>query len=217
MKLCQLETPAAVVDLDALDRNIERMMTHLAPPGLKLRPHYKSFKNIPLAHRLIEAGAKGFLTAKLSEAEDLVEAGFEDILIGNQVTEPAKVARLAYLAGCCRMTVCVDDAENVKQLNAACALAGTTLYCLVEYDVGMNRCGVFTEEDFIALAKQIDACTSLKFEGIQAYAGNLAHEFDRAVREARSAAVEERVRSLKTAVEKAGLCVKEVSGVSTLR
>ncbi|MDO4492558.1 MAG: alanine racemase [Clostridia bacterium] len=215
MRIHQLETPAAIVDLDALDRNLKTMQEMLGPKGPKLRPHYKSFKCTAIAHYLAARGVDRFLTAKLSEAEDLIASGFEDVLIGNQVTDPQKIARLAYLAGCCKLTVCVDDAANIAALEAACALAETTLHCLVEFDIGMDRCGVHTEEEFIALAKQLDAAPHLVFEGIQAYAGNLAHEFDKEKRAAGSFAVEEKVRHLKATAEASGLTVPTVSGVST--
>lgn len=93
-------------------------------------------------------GRRRVTCAKLSEAEDLVLSGVEDVLIANQIIEPSKIARAAYLAGCCRLTVCVDGAGNIDALEAAAALQKSTFHCLVEYEVGMNRCGVKTPEAF---------------------------------------------------------------------
>ena len=168
MLVSQLETPALIVDLDVLEQNQRRMMELLRPLGVALRPHYKSHKCTVIAHMQIAGGAKGITCAKLSEAEDLIQSGIEDVLIANQVVEPAKVMRLGYLAGCCRLSVCVDTLENIRQLEAAAAAFGSTIHCLVEYDIGMRRCGVTTAEEALVLAKAILDAPHLSFMGIQA-------------------------------------------------
>lgn len=139
MKLKELETPALVVDLDALEQNIARMGQIMSSSKAKLRPHYKSHKCVEIAKMQIAAGAKGITCAKLSEAEGLIEAGIEDVLIANQVVQPSKVLRLAALAKKCRLTVCVDCEENVDAISQAAQMMGSTVHCYVEYDVGMNR------------------------------------------------------------------------------
>ena len=106
----------------------------------------------------------------------MILSGVEDVLIANEVIEPSKIARIAYLAGCCYLTVCVDREENIRQLQVAAQAQGTTIHVLVEYDVFLRRCGVDTPEEFCALAKTVDSCPNLVFEGIQAYAGHLSHE-----------------------------------------
>jgi len=215
MRVEQLETPALVVDLDAMEGNIRAMGRLLEGTGIALRPHYKSHKCQALAWRQIEAGAKGITCAKLGEAEDLAEAGIGDILIANQVVDGAKIARLAFLAGRCRLTVCVDDPENVKNLSRAAVQAGAALHCLVEYDVGMKRCGARTEEEVFQLAKAVEGAPGLAFDGIQAYAGNLSHEEDREARRRGAEAVERKLRSLLDYLKARGVEVREVSGVST--
>ncbi|MEA5038451.1 MAG: DSD1 family PLP-dependent enzyme [Clostridiaceae bacterium] len=215
MHVEQLETPALLVDLDALERNQRRMMQLLAPLGIALRPHYKSHKCTAIAHMQIAAGAKGITCAKLSEAEDLILSGIEDVLIANQLTEPSILSRAAYLAGCCRLSVCVDRMENIEQLEKAAACAGSVIHCLVEYEVGMNRCGVSTPEAAVMLAKRILRSPHLEFMGIQAYAGQLSHEVNQEVRAAEAAQIEERLRVLLLALEKEGIRTPEVSGAST--
>ena len=215
MTLDWIETPALIVDLDIFEENIRIMKGFVEEAGFILRPHYKSHKCPYIARLQIKEGAKGITCAKLSEAEDLVFSGIEDVLIANQITQPSKIAQAAYLAGCCRLTVCVDCAVNIKALEAAASIQGTIIHCLVEYEVGMNRCGVATTEDFLALARQIDACTHLVFEGIQAYAGHLSHEMDYETRKNESEAVESRLKELKECLERVGLPAKEVSGNST--
>ena len=215
MRIEQLETPALILDMDIAERNMKMMKEYMDSTGLALRPHYKSSKCVYIAQMQIRNGAKGITCAKLSEAEDLILSGIDDILIANQVVEPSKIARIAYLSGCCRLTVCVDREENVRQLQAAAALQNTTIYVFVEYDVFLRRCGVDTPEEFLKLAKLVQSCDNLVFDGIQAYAGHLSHEEDYDVRKEQSARVEKRVAELKQYVEENNIKVNEVSGTST--
>lgn len=215
MRIDCLETPALLVDRDAFDRNMERMRLMLEKSGAALRPHYKSHKSAAIAHLQIEAGAKGICCAKVSEAEDLALAGIEDILIANQVVEKSRIARLAWLAKGCRMTVCADQAQNIRDLEQAAALEGSRIHCLVEYEVGMGRCGVETPEEFAALARQIMECPHLEFDGIQAYAGHLSHEPDGEIRRRESEKIEARLRQLLDYLKGENIPVKEVSGAST--
>ena len=215
MRLEYLETPALVVDLDALEYNIEAGNRMLEGSKMKMRPHYKSHKCPAIAHMQINAGAKGITCSKISEAEDLIASGIEDVLIANQIVHPAKVARLAYLAKCCHLTVCVDNGDNILDLQKAASAQGATIHCLIEYEIGMKRCGVDTPEDFYELVSVIEKCPNLTFDGIQAYAGNLSHEENYQVRASESVRVEERLSALKQYVEERGTAVKEVSGAST--
>ncbi len=215
MLVSQLETPALVIDLDVLVRNQKRIMDLLRPLGVALRPHYKSHKSTAIAHMQVELGAKGITCAKLSEAEDLILSGIQDVLIANQVVEPAKIMRLGYLAGCCKLSVCVDTLENIAALEAAAAAFGNKLHCLVEYEVGMRRCGVATPEEALALAQAILAAPHLSFMGIQAYAGQLSHEEDFSVRSREAARIEARLSELLAFLRAHGVEVQEVSGAST--
>ena len=99
MRLENIETPALVLDMDAAEHNMELMSDYMKDTGLSLRPHYKSSKCTYIAHMQIKAGAKGITCAKVSEAEDLILSGVEDVLIANEVIEPSKIARIAYLCG----------------------------------------------------------------------------------------------------------------------
>lgn len=215
MKLSQLETPALYLNLDAFDRNQQRVTETLGKYGLDLWPHYKSVKCTTIAHMQIAAGAKGICCAKADEAWDLAHAGIENILIANQVTDLAKISRVAALAGCCNLSVCVDDAQNIENLSAAAVFQGTTIHCLVEYNVGANRCGVNTKEEFLILAQKVIASPGLEFTGIQAYAGQLSHEHDFTVRQKVSGEVEESLKSLIAYLTTARIPVARVSGVST--
>ncbi|WP_458863379.1 DSD1 family PLP-dependent enzyme [Acidaminobacterium chupaoyuni] len=215
MKIEQLETPALFVDLDVLERNHQAMMQFLSPLGVALRPHYKSHKTTWFAHYQVEHGAKGITCAKLSEAEDLALSGIGDILIANQVVEKSKIARLATLAGWCRLAVCVDDEQNIRDLNAAAAWQGSTIRVLVEYEVGMNRCGAAENSRVVALAKLVQECPHLELMGIQAYAGQLSHEENYETRRRQAEKTEEALKTLKAEWLAAGLPLQEISGAST--
>ena len=178
MKISGLSTPALVLDVNILNENIAAMNDILKDTSLKLRPHYKSHKCAALAKMQIKNGAIGMTCAKLSEAEDLCDVGVEDILLANQVVDIAKIHRLADLANHCRLTVCVDNVENITALSVAAQNSGSTIHCLVEYDIGMQRCGVITKEEVLSLAKHILSCANLEFDGLQAYAGHISHVED---------------------------------------
>ena len=215
MQIDQMETPILLLDMDKMEENFLTMQKIVEKCGIGLRPHYKSHKCLQIAQWQIEAGALGICCAKLGEAEDLAKGGIKDILIANQVVSPSKIARLAHLARGCHLGVCVDDEENIKNLEKAAAAAGSTIYCLIEYEVGMNRCGVETMEEFLGLAKLIKSCPHLEYEGIQAYAGNLAHRKDHDERKEASQKVDERVKELMDYLMEKGMPAAKVSGIST--
>ena len=175
MRVEQLQTPALILEKKIFERNIQAMQTLLRDKTLQLRPHYKSHKCAAIARTQIQNGAKGMTCAKLSEAEDLADAGIEDILIANQIADPQKIRRAADLAGVCRLTVCVDNEENIHALSRAAKNAGTVIHCLIEYEIGMERCGVTDPEQVLKLAKCIASQPNLHFAGIQAYAGHASH------------------------------------------
>lgn len=215
MYLKDIATPALILDLDAFDRNLERLSQFCSTVGLAMRPHYKSHKCATIAHRQIARGAIGLCTATLSEAEDLADSGIDNILIANQVIGRRKVARAAQLATACHLTVCVDDSKNVEDLQQMASYFDTKIHCLIEYDVGMNRCGVRTREEFLSLTQQISKCSHLSFSGIQAYAGHLAHVADEETRRIQSQRIEDDLRALKHYIENHAFPVNVISGIST--
>ena len=215
MLLNQLETPALILDLDAFEYNISRMKNILEGKTIKLRPHYKTHKSTAIAHKQIQAGAKGITCAKLGEAEDLCYSGIKDILIANQIVDSSKLLRLAQLARLSRITICVDNEENIINLSKAAKYAGSIIYCLVEYDVGMGRCGVNSYEEVYRLAKLIKESENLEFEGIQAYAGQISHEINDEVRNNAVLHLEQKLANLKLYLEQREIQVKEISGGST--
>src|SRR5580698_1899534 len=158
-----LNTPALVLDVEALDRNIAAMAAFAAAKGLKLRPHAKTHKSADIARRQIDAGALGVCCAKLGEAEALSEAGIEGILITSPIVGDAGVDRLVALAATSPtlMHAC-DHPDAVAAIGAAAKAAGATITLLVDLDPGLHRTGVATPEAAVALARQIAGHEALR-------------------------------------------------------
>ena len=141
----ELVTPALVLDIDAAQRNIDRMASELRRIGpTTIRPHYKTHKSPDLARRQVQAGAGGLSMATVWEAAVLAAAGFDDLFVVNTVAHPDKIRLLAELARDHRILVAVDEAANAAAHSAAAVRAGSTVGIFVEVDTGMNRCGVDT-------------------------------------------------------------------------
>ena len=215
MKISSIETPALILDVNKLKCNSDKMKELLSKSSLSLRPHYKSHKCARIAKWQIENGAVGMTCAKLSEAIDLADSGIENILIANQITDERKIRRLADLAADVRLTVCVDDAENAKKLAEAAKAAKSRIYCLIEYEIGMERCGVTSKEEALMLARIIQGDPHLELEGIQAYAGHISHEVSLKERRARTEENHKKINELISYLNSHGIEVRTVSGGST--
>ncbi|MEX0969472.1 MAG: 3-hydroxy-D-aspartate aldolase BhcC [Paracoccaceae bacterium] len=177
MDEADIQTPCLVLDLDALERNIIKMGDYAKAHGMRHRVHGKMHKSVDVA-KLQErlGGSCGVCCQKVSEAEVFARGGIKDILVSNQVTDLAKIDRLARLPKLgARTLVCVDDPANVANLSQAAKKHGTEIECLVEIDCGAGRCGVSTTQDVVHIAKLIDGADNLKFAGIQAYQGAMQH------------------------------------------
>jgi D-serine deaminase-like pyridoxal phosphate-dependent protein len=215
MPLADVDTPALILDLDAFERNLERLAESLAGRAIKLRPHAKSHKCPEIGKRQMALGAVGVCCQKVSEAEAMVDGGVNDVLIANEVVGAVKLERLAALAQRAAIAVCADHPDNVVALDAAARAAGVKLDVLVEINVGANRCGVEAGEPAAALAQQIAACKNLRFAGLQAYHGSAQHV--RKVEE-RRAAIEsavEKVKRTTALLARAGIACDRVTGAGT--
>lgn len=177
MNEADIQTPCLILDLDALERNVRKMGDYAKAHGMRHRAHGKMHKSVDVLKLQQDMGAAiGVCCQKVSEAEVFARGGIEDVMVSNQVTEPAKIKRLAEMPKHgCRVLVCVDDPENVAALSAAAVAAGTEIEALVEIDCGAGRCGVNTTQDVVNIAKLIDAADGLKFAGLQAYQGAMQH------------------------------------------
>jgi D-serine deaminase-like pyridoxal phosphate-dependent protein len=210
-----VDTPALVVDLDALEGNIARMAKAAEASPVRLRPHAKSHKCAQIARRQIAAGAVGVCAQKVSEAEALVAGGVADVLVTNQIVGKPKLERLARLARDAKVAVLADDAGNAAALDAAAGTARVRLEVLVEIDVGAHRCGVEPGAPALALAKRIAQCGNLRFAGLHAYHGAAQHLRSAAERRAAIAAAAEKALLTKQMIEKAGIPCETITGAGT--
>ena len=217
MAVGEILTPALVIDLDVFEANVDRLRGYAAAKGVRLRPHAKTHKSADIARIQMErGGAVGICCQKVSEAEALIRAGVTDVLISNEVTDPAKIARLAALPALgASLAVCVDNGEVVAALSGAAIAAGNEIGVLVEIECGGNRCGVSPGDPAAALAQIVADAPGLRFDGIQAYNGQAQHIRDRTARTAACAATAEDVRTTLAALERLGLRATTIGGAGT--
>lgn len=217
MDEADIQTPCLVLDLDALERNIKKMGDYAKAHGMRHRTHGKMHKSVEV-QKLQEklGGACGVCCQKVSEAEVFARGGIRDILVSNQVRDPAKIDRLARLPKWGARTICcVDDPANVADLSAAAQTHGTEIECLVEIDCGAGRCGVTTTPEVVEIAKAIDAAEGLRFAGIQAYQGAMQHLDDYNERKAKIDVAVAMVKDAVDALKAEGLECDIVGGGGT--
>ena len=218
-----IDTPALVIDLDAMERNLATMADFARAHRVRLRPHAKMHKCAAIAQLQIAAGAVGVCVQKLSEAEALAEAGVADIFISNEVIAEAKLARVAALAGRIKLAIAVDSALGVQRLADAVRAAGSTIDVFVEIDVGQGRCGVAPAAAG-ALAHQVVSHglpalglqeRGMRFAGLHAYHGRAQHLRGAAEREAAIRRAVALVRVAQASITSAGIHCPLVTGAGT--
>ncbi|KGJ10774.1 DSD1 family PLP-dependent enzyme (plasmid) [Paracoccus versutus] len=217
MDEAEIQTPCLILDLDALERNIRKMGDYAKAHGMRHRSHGKMHKSVDV-QKLQESlgGSVGVCCQKVSEAEVFARGGIGDVLVTNEVREPAKIDRLARLPKTgATVTVCVDDVSNIADLSAAAQKHGTELGIFVEIDCGAGRCGVTTKEAVVEIAKAADAAPNLVFRGIQAYQGAMQHMDSYEDRKAKLDAAIAQVKEAVAALEAEGLPPEFVSGGGT--
>lgn len=213
LPVSELDTPALLVDIETMDRNIAHIAGVARQHGVQWRPHAKGHKTPAITHRQMAAGAIGATVAKVSEAEVMAAAGVQDILIANQVVGPIKTRRLAALIAStgADVIVSVDNAANVHELDAAAAAFGVKPRVVVEVNSGMQRCGVAPGEATVELAKMVDASPNLRFAGVMAWEGHTVSMADHEQRGSEIAKAIGRLTASADAVRAAGLPVDIVS------
>ncbi len=185
-----IPTPALVVDVAAMERNIRRMAEYFAAGPCRLRPHFKAHKPPEIARRQLAAGScTGVTCATVSEAEvvaDVLADLCRDILIANEPLGPGKCDRVAALARRVPISVAVDSTTGLDAIAAAARQAGVTVGVLVDLNVGQTRCGVAPGSDAVRLARQVAAAAGVALRGLMGYEGHLVSLPDRGEREART-------------------------------
>ncbi len=221
-----IDTPALVVDLDAMERNLRTMATFAVQHNVMLRPHAKMHKSAELAKQQMAAGAVGVCVQKTSEAEALVAGGVHNIYISNEVIAPGKLARVAALTRTLtplggKLAICVDSLEGIKRL-ATCMNEGrlssgiaSSIDVFIELNVGQNRCGVESGPQAVVLALEIRKHPALNFAGLQAYHGKAQHMRSATERQTAIASAINAVRQTRDLIEAAGIKVALVTGAGT--
>ena len=210
-----IDTPALLVDFDALQRNIERMAAFGAAHGVAIRPHAKTHKTPIIAHMQIAAGAIGQCAQKVGEAEVLVAGGVADVLIANEVVGFEKLARLAALARTARITVAVDDELAAEALAEAASAAQVTVGVVVDIDVGQERCGVAPGQAALELGRRVAGLAGLEPRGLQGYHGAIQHVHGFEARTERAREANARLLDTAALFEADGLARDIVTGAGT--
>jgi D-serine deaminase-like pyridoxal phosphate-dependent protein len=205
-----LDTPALVVDLDIMERNLRRVADYCAAHSLRLRPHTKTHKSILCARRQLALGAAGLTVAKTGEAEVMLGAEPRDLLVAFPVIGEPKLRRLAAIAGMTRVTVALDSLFAAQQLSDAAAVAaGVRFGVFVEVDVGLGRVGVMPG-DALDLTRAVAALPGLDWRGITFYPGHIKGHNEEQI-----AALSATVCDLRNELTRAGFEPEIVSGGST--
>ncbi|MFB3825368.1 MAG: alanine racemase [Bryobacteraceae bacterium] len=213
MFAADIETPALIVDLDVMERNLGRAADYARTHGLRLRPHTKTHKTPELGRLQLEYGAAGLTVAKVGEAEVMVESGTPDLLVHYPVIGGSKLERLMQVARRTRVTVALDSVLAARQLSEAARAAQVEVGVLAETDVGLGRVGVTPGAELVDLARSICALPALSFEGITCYPGHIK-DLEGAGRK-QIETLASVTRGMLDDFRRAGIAVKIVSGGST--
>ena len=221
-----IDTPALVVDLDMMERNLRTMKAFAAQHQVMLRPHAKMHKSAELAKLQMAAGAVGVCVQKTSEAEALVAGGVYNIFISNEVIAPTKLARVAALTRLLaplggKLAICVDSLEGIKRLAASmnegrlASGIASSIDVFIEVNVGQNRCGVEPGSPAVPLALEIRKHPALNFAGLQAYHGKAQHMRSASDRQSAIDSAIKAVSHTRELIEDAGIKVGLVTGAGT--
>lgn len=216
-----IETPALVVDLDAANRNLQRMVEFAAKHKLRLRPHAKLHKSAEFARLQLQAGAVGLCAQTVAEAEVLAEGGVKDIFISNEIVAQPKLRRVAALAHQLKqqggqLAIAVDSPEGVERLASAMQLTSAGIDVFIEVDIGQRRCGVLPGVAALGLLHLIQRHSPrLRFAGLHAYQGKAQHLRSVAERHAALADAADKLRVTRDALTAAGFEPPLITGAGT--
>lgn len=214
--LDDVPTPALIVDVEAMERNLARMAQFLGDKNVGLRAHAKMHKCPLIAHRQLELGAVGICCAKVAEAEVMRTAGISRILITSPVVSSDKVARVVALAATAEdLMVVVDSVLGIRRLSEAAAAAGVVLSVLLDIDPLMGRTGAPFGARSVELVERIAAEPSLAFRGLQMYAGHVMHMEGHAARREKSRELWDLGLSTRRLIEARGFDVELMTGGGT--
>lgn len=216
MNFRELSTPALVIDLDILERNLDGMAAMCRAQGVGLRPHTKTHKTPEVARLQKERGAVGLTVAKVGEAEVMATAGLDDILVAYPIFGREKLDRLAALAQTRKILVALDDERTAEELSSAAIRKGAprgAIGVLAEFDVGFGRCGLQPGPACVDLARKIEKLPGLRFRGLMTYFGNVWGDLEARRNEMKQVARE--VEKTLEEFDRARMTLEIVSGGST--
>jgi len=173
MHISELETPALLIDIEIMERNLRRAAEYAREHDLRMRPHIKTHKIPELARRQLDLGAVGLAVAKVGEAEVMLGANPPELLVAYPVIGRKKLARLMDVSRNTRVTVALDSLFAARQLSDAARETRATIGVLAEFDAGLGRTGVRPGEELIQLAQGILRLPRLTFEGIAFYPSHI--------------------------------------------
>ena len=207
-----LDTPAMVVDLAALEENIETLHSFFRERDAKVRPHVEAHRCPAIAQMQLKAGGTvgGISVTTVGEAEVFADHGFADIFVANEIVTPQKIQRLCSLASRARITVAADALANVQDLSEASLRQRVRLRVVVDIHTGLDRCGVEPGRPAVDLAKAISLAQGLDFAGLMTYEGTILAR-DQEDLAAQSRRWIQQVLDTREMVEREGLEVEVVS------
>ena len=213
MHISELDTPALVIDLDIMERNLRRVADYTKAHGLRLRPHTKTHKVPAVGRRQLDSGAVGLTVAKVGEAEVMLGANPPDLLLAYPVWGRSKLERLMEVARKAQLTVALDNLVSAKQLSEVARAASVEIGVLAEVDAGLNRVGVSPGPELMELARGLCSLPHLRFEGIDFYPGHVRDTGERGMEQIRN--LSELVQCMLDDFRRDGIEVRIVSGGST--
>jgi D-serine deaminase-like pyridoxal phosphate-dependent protein len=214
-RVADVPTPALVLDVAAMDRNIRRMADAFEDGPCRLRPHVKAHKTPEIARRQLAAGScSGLTCATVSEAETVADL-CDDILIANEIIGPGKCERLAALASRVRTTVAVDSMAGLLAAGRAATRARVTVGVVVDLNVGQMRCGVSPGQEALELARSATSVAGVALRGLMGYEGHVVGLQDRSERAARARVAMEGLVETARLLRKDGLPCEVVSAGGT--
>lgn len=211
----EIDTPALLIDLDVMERNLKLMADFFKTTKAMLRAHTKVHRCPVIAHRQIESGAKGICCQKVGEAEVMAESGMRDIIVTNEIVTPSKIRRLLALTEISTITVPVDNRSNAELLSALALKCGTRLNVLIDIHMGSQRCGVEPGKPALKLAKHVKRLKGLNIKGLMGFEGQISWMMPRERRRIECEKLESLLIRTKELYEKEGIPVEEVSTGTT--
>lgn len=214
MNVNEIQTPCLVIDYNKFERNILKMKNFVLNNNVRLRPHAKMHKSFDVANFQIKfGGAHGICCQKVSEAEVFARQGIKDILITNQVTDLFKINRLTSISSDdIKLACCVDDEENIININKSAKEKNTQIDLYIEFDCGANRCGIQSFNEIEKLILLINKLNFVNFVGFQAYNGSIQHIEDFITRKEKVKETSIKINKLK---EKFNIFSPIITGVGT--